>query len=156
MKLARFQRPELWSWPTFDDQLVNLRNEINRLFEFPSDEFSRGSEVFNTWAPALDLLEDIDHLFVRVELPGMKKNEIDLSLHQNVLTISGERSFDQTKEAEAVTRSERFFGKFQRSVTLPKPVDSSRVEARYQDGMLTVSLPKTEESKPKQIDVQAS
>ena len=151
MKLARFQRPDLWNWSAFD-QLTNIRDEINRLFESPHE--NGNSDAFNTWAPALDVYEDHDNLLVRAELPGMKKENIDISLHDNVITVSGERKNEKKYEGSKTSREERFFGRFTRSIALPKQVDSDRVKATYTDGVLTVTLPKAEEAKPRQIKVQ--
>jgi HSP20 family protein len=114
----------------------------------------RGSEFFG-WAPVVDLYEDHDQYVVKAELPGMKKEEMEISLHQGNLIISGERKSDSDNTNGETSRSERFFGRFQRALTLPKPVNSSNVTATYKDGILTVHLPKTEESKPKQIRVKA-
>jgi HSP20 family protein len=103
--------------------------------------------------PPLDVFEDKDNLIVRAEVPGMKREDIDVSFHDGVLTLSGERKSEE-KYSEAETyRSERFLGRFQRTVTLPTPVDADKVKANYKDGILTVTLPKTEEAKPKQIEV---
>ena len=151
MRLMRWQRPETSSWAPLD-QWTNLREEINRLFEAPFGEMARESEFFG-WAPALDLYEDKDHLIVKAELPGMKKEDIDISLHQGSLIISGERKEESPGGDGETSRTERFFGRFQRSLELPKPVDPNKVSASYKDGILTVRLPKTEESKPKQITV---
>jgi HSP20 family protein len=136
------------------DRLTNLRDEINRLFDAPFGEFGRESEVFTGWSPALDVYEDKDSIMVKVELPGMKKEQIELSLHENTLTISGERKAERAENSGDASRSERFLGRFQRTVTLPKPVDPNKVNARYKDGILTVTLSKTEESKPRQIEVK--
>ena len=154
MKLMRWQRPETSNWAPWD-QWMNLRDEINRLFEAPFGDVGNESEFFG-WAPALDLYEDKDNLLVKAELPGMKKEDIDISLHQGSLIISGERK-EETSDGEGEnSRSERFFGRFQRALKLPKPVDANNVTASYKDGILTVKLPKTEESKPKQITVKAA
>lgn len=150
--LTRWQRPEMTAWPTFG-RLTNLRDEIDRLFEAPLAELTRASQLLSGWTPALDVYEDKDNVYVRAELPGMKREDIDLSLHEGTLSLSGERkSEDKYKDAE-VYRSERFFGRFQRTVTLPTPVAVEKVKAQYQDGILTVTLPKSEEAKPKHIDV---
>jgi HSP20 family protein len=86
----------------------------------------------------------------------MKREEIDVSLANDTLTISGERKSEQeTKDAETY-RSERYFGRFQRSITLPQPVDSNKIQATYKDGILTVTCPKSEEAKRKQIEVKVS
>lgn len=154
MNLIRIQRPELWVSPF--DRLTNLRDEINRLFDTPFGGLAGETELFNGWTPALDLYEEKDNLVLKAELPGMKKEEIEISLHEDTVTISGERKVDRAEGAGEASRSERFFGRFQRTLTLPKPVDASKVTARYKDGILTVTLPKTEESKPRQIEVKAS
>jgi HSP20 family protein len=153
MKLMRFQRPDIWNWPSYN-HLTTLRDEINRLFEGPFED--GGSDAFNTWAPALDLYEDKDNLLVIAELPGLKKEDIDLAVHENTLTISGERKDVKNYEGSQTSRQERFFGKFTRSLALPKQVDSSRVKATYQDGILRVTLPKAEEAKPRQIQVKGA
>lgn len=153
MKLVRFQRPDVWNWSGFD-QLTNLRDEINRLFESP---FENGnSDVFNAWAPAVDIYEDKDNLLVRTELPGLKKEDIDISLHENTITISGERKNEKQYDGSSTSREERVFGRFTRSLTLPKQVDPAKVRASYKDGVLTVTLAKAEEAKPRQIQIQGS
>ena len=153
--LTRWIQPEVANWPVFD-RLTNLRDEIDRLFESPVQQFAGSSQLLRGgWGPALDVYEDKDNLTVKAELPGMKREEIEVSLHDGALTISGERKSEMHEKAE-VYRSERFVGRFQRAVTLPSPVAADKVKASYKDGILTVTLPKTEESKPKQIDVNVS
>lgn len=154
MNLIRFHRTHPWPSPT--QQLDTLRDEINRLFEAPFHSLFGDASLLDGWSPALDVHEDKDHLTVRIELPGMNKNDIDLSLHENTLTVSGERKAAETEAQATVTRAERYFGRFQRTITLPKPVDADGVKAQYKDGILTVTLPKTEESKPRQIDVKTA
>lgn len=155
MNLIRWQRPELSTWPGLG-RLSNLRDEIDRFFEAPWAELARTSQLLSGWTPALDLHEDKDNFVAKIELPGMKKEDIDVTLHDGVLSISGERKSEEKFENAEVYRSERFFGRFQRSVTLPAPVAADKIKAQYKDGILTVTLPKTEESKPKQIDVQVN
>lgn len=150
MRLVRFQRPDAWNWSGFD-QLTLLRDEINRFFESPSTNGS--SDVLNTWAPALDLYEDKDNLVLTAEIPGLKKEDIELSLHENTITLSGERRNEKKYEGGQTSREERFFGRFTRSLVLPKPVDAGKVKAAYRDGILTVTLPKAEAAKPRQIEV---
>ena len=145
MTLMRWQRPDLGTWGAFD-QLSTLRNEINRLFDVPFSDSNGPSEFFG-WAPVVDVYEDKDRLVVKAELPGLKKEDIEISLHQGNL--------ESTTEEGEVSRSERLFGRFQRSIELPKPVDADKVAANYKDGILTVTLGKTEESKPRQISVKA-
>jgi HSP20 family protein len=155
ISLTRWQRPELSMWPGFG-RLTDLREEIDRLFESPLAECARTSNLLSGWIPALDLYEDKDNLYVKAELPGMKREEIDVSLHEGSLSVSGERKSEQKHEDAEVYRAERFFGRFQRTVTLPTTVAAEKVKAQYQDGILTITLPKTEEAKPKHIDVNVS
>ena len=155
MNLIRWNRPGLTNWPA-SGTLSDLRDEIDRLFDWPLAELTRGSRLLSGWTPALDLHEDKDNFVVTVELPGMAKEDIDISLHDGSLSISGERKSEEKFENAEVYRAERFAGRFQRTVTLPAPVAPDKVKAQYKDGILTVTLPKTEEAKPKRIDVQVS
>ena len=151
MTLTRWQRPD---WDSVRQLSSSLREEIDRLFGAPLGWFENGSQPFSSgWLPAVDVYEDKDNVFVRAELPGMKKDEIDISLHEGVLTLSGERKPEYDK-AEA-HRVERFAGRFQRSISLPSPVDAAKVRATYKDGILAITLPKAEEAKPKQIAINA-
>lgn len=155
MKLVRFQNPVLAPWPTFN-RLTDLREEIDRLFESPLSELVRTPSVFSGWTPAIDLYEDKDNVQVKAELPGMTKEDIEVTLHEGTLSISGERKTERKVEKADVYRSERFFGRFQRTISLPTPVAADKVKAEYKDGVLTVTLPKTEEAKPKQINVNVN
>ena len=154
MRLMRLNCPETWTWAPLD-QLSALRGEINRLFENPLADFS-GSEVFNTWAPVVDLYENKDSLVATVELPGLKKEDIDISLHEDSLTIGGERKQEKQYGENETQRSERFYGRFQRTISLPKKVDTGAIKAAYKDGVLTVTLPKAPEAKPRQIEVSVN
>lgn len=152
MRLVRLQRPSLLDWLPFD-QAATVRDEMNRLFDSTFGDLSRAPGLFGGWSPAVDLYEDKDNLTVRIEVPGMTKESIDISLHEGVLTVSGERKEVERPEASEAYRSERFYGRFQRTIELPKPVESDRVAANYKDGILTITLPKTAEAKPRQIEV---
>ena len=144
MKLTKYERPEL-VWPTFG-RLSGLQDELDRLFESP----------LTGWAPALDVQEDKDKFTVHVELPGLKREDIEVSLQEGALVISGERKSEKIEEGAEIHRQERFYGKFQRALTLPEPVATDAVKADYKDGVLTVTLPKTEEAKPRKIDVSVN
>ena len=146
MKLTRVS-----TWPTIG-RLSDLRDEIDRFFESP---LTRTSE-FPGWTPAFDVYEEKDNFVVKAELPGMKKEDINVSLHDGELLISGERKSETKSDGTEVYRSERFFGRFQRTVSLPATVDPTKVKAEYKDGVLTVTLPKSEEAKPRQIEVNVS
>ena len=147
-------RPAAWS--PFAE-LNRLREEINRVFERPGQAFlERSAGFFGGWTPSLDVFEEKDNVIVKAELPGMKKEDIEVTLAGEMLSISGERKEEkESKDAENY-RSERYFGRFQRSVTLPHQVDPNKIQASYKDGILTVTLPKSEEAKRKQIEVKVS
>ena len=153
--LTRWQRPGLATWPGFG-RLTDLRDEIDRLFESPVAEMTRTSHLLSGWTPVLDFYEDKDNLLVKVELPGMKREDIEVSLHEGSLSISGERKSEEKHKDADVYRAERFIGRFQRTVSLPTPVATEKVKAQYKDGVLTITLPKTEEAKPKQIDINVN
>jgi len=155
MKLMRIQRPEGWNWSPAV-QFSNLRDEINRLFEEPFGLLERHADFFNGWTPNLDLYENKDSLVARVELPGMKKEEIEVWFDDGALHIAGERKFEQKEDESATHRLERFYGRFHRTIALPKQVNPDQVKATYEEGVLTVTLPKTEEAKPRQIEVKTN
>jgi HSP20 family protein len=150
--MVRWNQPGLTVWPGFG-RLSDLREEIDRWFDLPFSEWAQGTQVLSGWHPALDMFETKDNLVVRVELPGMKREEIEVSLHDGCLSIAGERKHEDKNKDSEVYRAERFYGRFQRTVTLPTAVAADKVHAAYKDGILTITLPKTEEAKPKQIDV---
>lgn len=153
MSLIRYQFPQPATWSA-TDRLATLRDEMDRLFDFAWP--TRDSGLFSGWSPALDVHDEKDNFLVHVELPGMKKEDIDISLHDGVLSVSGERKSEREQKEGETFRSERYFGRFQRSVTLPAAVDASKVKASYKDGVLSIDLPKAEEAKPKQIAVSVS
>ncbi len=155
MNIVKWQRPTLTNWPGFG-RLSDLQDEIDRIFESPLTELTRTSNLLSGWTPALDVHEDKNNFIVKAELPGMKREDIEVAWHNGTLSISGERKAE-TQQAEAeVYRAERFFGRFQRTVALPAAVAADQVKAAYKDGILTITLPKTEEAKPKQIDVSVN
>ena len=135
MSIIRYRTPGLTAWSPF-----------NRLFEL-ADTQPEG------WVPPLEILEDDAKITVRLELPGLKKEDFTISLEDGVLAVSGERRVESSERAGKTYRSERFFGSFSRSVTLPSAVKGDEVKATYQDGILAITLPKAEEAKPKKIQV---
>ena len=151
MSLLRYQTPDRSL-----DRWANLRDEINTLFEGPFwPNTGRQAQLFNGWTPALDLYQTNDDVVAVIEIPGMRKEDIEISLQDGVLTIAGERK-GESADGDKNARTERFVGKFRRSVSLPTRVDVNKVNANYKDGILTVTLPKAEEVKPKQIQVNVS
>lgn len=152
MSLIRYQSPEMSTWPSFD-RWASLRDEMNSLFELPMrGALARQAQLFSGWSPALDLYQNSDNVVAVVEVPGMRKEDIDISLHDGMLTIAGERQ-SSSGNGENAERTERLTGKFRRSITLPTRVDAGKVSATYKDGILTVTLPKAEEAKPKKVEV---
>jgi HSP20 family protein len=152
MNLVRYQTPSSVMWPSLD-RWASLRNDLDTLLESPFWTGSgRQSQLFSGWTPALDLYQNSDNIVAVVELPGMRKEDIEISLQDGMLVIRGERK-DETSSENGATRTERYTGKFRRSVTLPTRVDVNKVNATYKDGILTVTLPKAEEAKPKQIQI---
>lgn len=139
--------------PGFEMPLSRLRDQLNQIFEQP--DFAMSDLLGGGWLPAVDVLDDKDKLTVKAELPGFKREDLDVSVHDNNLVISGERKSDEEKKDGEFYRSERFYGKFHRSISLPSTVDTGKIQAKYRDGVLTVTLPKTEKAKAKQIDVAA-
>jgi HSP20 family protein len=153
MTLIRYQTPELAPWSAAD-RWSNLRDELNSFFELPFwSSFAHTGQLFTGWSPALDLYQSNDNVIAVAELPGMRKEDIEISLHDGTLTISGERKRENSSNGEKAERTERYVGTFRRSIALPTRVDASKVSATYRDGILTVTLPKAEEAKPKQIQV---
>jgi HSP20 family protein len=153
MTLIRYQAPGFAPWSAAD-RWSNLRDELNSFFELPVwSSLARGGQLFSGWSPALDLYQSNDNVMAVVELPGMRKEDIEISLHDGTLTISGERKRESSSNGGEAERTERYIGTFRRSIALPTRVDASKVSATYQDGILTVTLPKADEVKPKQIQV---
>jgi HSP20 family protein len=154
MKLAKRHKNDQGALSPRND-LNQIRREINRLFEDPFDLLVPGTSFFEGWEPTIDVYEDKDKTTLRAELPGMKQEDIDVSLEGNTLILSGERKQEEEHKEGQTYRSERFFGRFQRTITLPQPVDPGKIKASYKDGVLTIELPKSEEAKQKRIEVKS-
>ncbi|MBW1974910.1 MAG: Hsp20/alpha crystallin family protein [Deltaproteobacteria bacterium] len=107
------------------------------------------------WVPAFDVSETDDHIVVKADLPGIDVKDLDISITGNVLTVKGEKKQEREEKGESFHRVERSFGSFTRSITLPVDVDPNGVEAVYKDGVLKLTIPKTEKSKRKKIEVKA-
>lgn len=154
--LTRWQKPESSLWSGFGP-LLGLRTELlDRLFDGPLSDWVSGHQLLSVWNPAVDLYEDKDNVTVKAELPGMKKEDIEVSLEGGVLSISGERKSEKKAEDSAARRTERFVGRFERTLTLPAAVKADQVQANYKDGILTITLPKAEEAKSRQITINAT
>ncbi|MGC8901237.1 MAG: Hsp20/alpha crystallin family protein [bacterium] len=142
-------------WDPFKE-LTTIQERINRLFDenigrvrFPDIEFSTGA-----WNPAVDIYETKDNVVLKAELPGLDKKDFSIEIKDNILTLKGERKLEKETKEENYYRMERAYGAFSRSFTLPASVDKDKVKAKFKDGVLEVTIPKTEAAKPKQINVE--
>lgn len=133
-------------------ELVNLRGNMDRLF---SAFFgTHPTEVEGFWMPVVDIEEDNDNFFVKAELPGIKKNDIKISVRGNLLSVSGERTQKNEMKNKIYHRIECSYGRFMRTITLPSEVNVESVKAIYKDGILTITLPKPASMKPKEVTVE--
>jgi len=136
------------------EPVFTLQQRLNRLFE---DTFlPLGAEPFSmaAWSPSCDIYETENEIVVKAEIPGLKKEDVKLSVQDNVLTLSGERKFEEETKKENYVRVERGYGSFTRSFTLPAYVDATKISAEFKDGLLEVKLPKSEAAKPKEVEIK--
>jgi len=133
-----------------------VQREINRLFDhfFEGGTQDDSSLGLSMWTPAVDIAEHDNEYLVNVELPGVNKDDVKITLESNILTIRGEKKQEKDEKNDNYHRVERSYGSFQRSFTLPVMVKSDKIDASYRDGILSIVLPKAEEAKPKQIEVK--
>lgn len=133
--------------------ITSLRDEMNRLFSRTvGDGVSSGS----AWTPAVDIFDTEDAIVLKAELPGLATGDIDIEIDDNVLTLKGERRFQETVDEGRFYRLERAYGHFQRSVTLPQGVKADEISADFDNGVLTVRVPKADEVKPRKISIAAA
>lgn len=135
--------------------LSTLQDEVNRLFD-STFKANGSSSTLTAWAPAVDIYETENELVVKADLPDLVEKDIDVRVENNMLTIRGERKFDQTVKEDNFLRVERSYGAFSRSFSLPNTVDTEKIQASYKNGVLKVELPKRAESKPRQVKVNIS
>jgi len=144
--------------------LASLHREVDRLFDgffsdvgrFPSSVF--GEDRFSAFSPKIDFSEDESALAVVAELPGMEEKDIQVSLQEDMLTIKGEKKYEQEKKEKEFHRLERSFGSFQRSVRVPKEIDANKIKASFKNGVLTITLPKSAKAKEsaRRIEVKSA
>lgn len=142
-------------------ELADFEREISRFFNSfgnrlgvtRKDEDKEGYENA-VWAPLTDISEDKDNYKLSIDLPGVKKDDVKISYNDGQITISGERKYEQEKKEEKYHRVERAFGKYFRSFSLPKEIQPENITAEFKDGSLTVTVPKAEEAKPKEIEIK--
>lgn len=143
-------------WTPFRS-VMSFRDEMDRLLDdFYGRMAQPGESANGKWLPVMDVSETEDSVIACLELPGLKKEDIRVSVHDDILTVSGEKKQEKTEEGENVRRVERSYGFFKRTVSLPAQVDADKVKAAFKDGVLKVTLPKLESEKPKEIQIQVS
>lgn len=142
-------------------EAVDLFNEFDRMMESPMARSRwglpmRANDVVGSWSLAIDVAEKGDYFTVKASLPGMNPDDLNVTLEDNVLTIQGELREDETIEEDSYHIRERRYGSFSRSLRFPVPVNANSIEAAYENGVLTLTVPKAEEVKPKRIEIKAS
>ncbi|MGC2638399.1 MAG: Hsp20/alpha crystallin family protein [Acidobacteriaceae bacterium] len=140
-------------WDPFRDVLA-LQNRMNSLFQEYGRNQAEGDVATAAFVPPVDIYEDQHHIILSLEVPGMKQEDLDIQLENNVLTVKGERKFEKEQKEENFHRIERRYGSFYRSFTIPNTVNPEGVKASYDAGVLKLELEKRAEAKPKQIKVQ--
>ena len=134
-------------------ELRSLQDDMNRLF---LSNFSRGSEegfMSGAWSPSVDIFENKENLVIEADLSGMKRDDVDVSIENNILTLRGERKFEKKDDGDNYHRVERSYGSFSRSFTLPQTVTSEGAAADFSNGVLRVTLKKREETKARKIEI---
>lgn len=142
-------------WDPFRE-MEALRENVNRLFQEALGGPARGVPSARPWAPAVDVVEDDEKIVVKAELPGMRKEDVEVELTGDTLTIRGERKFEEKEEKQNYIRVERAYGRFQRAFTIGVPIKADDLKANYKEGVLEITIPKAEEVKPKKVDVEVS
>ncbi len=156
MALIRFKpEREASTWTPFRD-FVNMQQEVGRVFDSLFTGVDGDGNFVTSWWPRADVVENNEAYVIKAELPGISKNDVKITLHENVLTIKGEKKQEKEEKDRNFHRVERSYGSFERSFTLPSGVKDDKIEAAYKDGILTITLPKAEEAKPKEIEVKAA
>jgi HSP20 family protein len=136
--------------------LTSLQDQVNRLLDGAFVQGRTGQADLAAWAPAVDIYEGQNELVAKVDLPGVEEKDIDIRLENNTLTIRGERKFEKSVNEENYLRVERAYGSFTRTFSLPNMINAQAINASYNNGVLTVHMPKREESKPKQVKINVS
>jgi HSP20 family protein len=141
-------------WDAFHN-LATLQEQVSRLLDGKLPH-SGDNSILTAWAPSVDIYETENELAVKADLPEVEEKDLDVRVENNVLTIRGERKLEQSVKEENYLRIERSYGSFSRSFSLPNTVDTQAIKAQYADGVLTVTLPKHAESKPKQVKINVT
>ena len=141
-------------WKELEDMEKRLSTYLGR----PAVQTETGKEAMTVaeWSPLVDITEDDKEYLIKADLPDVKKEDVKLTVQDDVMSISGERKYEKEEKGKKYHRIERAYGSFMRSFTLPEDADGSKVSAEYKDGVLNVHLPKSEKAKPKSIEVKVS
>jgi HSP20 family protein len=144
-------------WNPLKDR-EELERRLSTMFGIREATGHGGKEALTVaqWSPVVDIMEDEKEYLIKAELPDMKKEDVRLTVENEVLAISGERTFEKEEKGKKYHRTERAYGRFVRSFSLPEDADGSRVSADYKDGMLHVHLPKSQKAKPKAIEIKVA
>ena len=143
-------------WEPFRD-LMTTQREFDRLFrEAFSPVLGEGEVSTRTWAPAVDIYENGDNLVLKAEVPGINPDDVEIRVEDNTLYLKGERKFEKEVKEQNYHRVERSYGTFTRTFSLPNSIDADKVTANYKDGVLTLTMPKKEEAKPKTIKINVN
>jgi len=150
MKVVKYEPKNLWN--PFTD-IRDLRDDVDRVF---NGFFGHLIEPDTTeaWYPAVDIYEEKDNFVIKADLPGIKQEDIKVSLNNNTLTLKGERKVETEEKHKGYYRTERSYGEFYRAFQLPAEVDSEKIKAKYKDGILEIDVPKSEKAKPKEISIK--
>jgi HSP20 family protein len=141
--------------PALSEEMFDMRRQINRMFDnLFRGEVPESADLPSIWNPSVDIAERESEYVVKVELPGVSKDDVRITLEDALLTIRGEKKQEKESKEANYHRMERSYGSFQRSFTLPASVKADKIEASYRDGILTVTLPKADEARRKQIEVK--
>ncbi|MBT5875306.1 MAG: Hsp20/alpha crystallin family protein [Candidatus Latescibacteria bacterium] len=132
----------------------SLQHDLNRIFDNMLGEFQTGTRT-ESWAPMVDVAETPDAFIIKAELPGVTAEDVKINMQNNVLTLYGHKNHEEKQEDKNYYRVERSYGAFERSFNFPSVVDSERITADYKDGILTITLLKAEEAKPREIEIKA-
>ena len=141
-------------------ELLNVEREFNKLFNtfnrrYGFDDSSTNEELENAvWSPLTDISENKDQYILKMDLPGVSKENLKLSFHDGELIISGERKQEKEDKDSKYHRIERTYGKYYRSFTLPQTIQADKINAEFKDGQLTITVPKSEEAKPKELEIK--
>jgi len=126
---------------------------MDRYFNLPTLKINGKNQLTGIWSPRVDIFDEKDQICVKVDIPGLEKDQIDITAEEGVLTIKGEKKEEKEIKEKDCVRSERYYGSFHRSFTLPAGADTGKVDASYKNGVLEVKIPKKEEAKTKQVKV---